>query len=412
MFPLWVHEALRSWVLEVFDLPKVRQKGASRSHASHWDVYFEGGENGKLERSPGWSLVRAERSKFCIYAYVDRQAKSKVSSPKDPINNTREIHEKRAFTIARLRKDEYARSYVVMELDLTDGKTRGYWKDHTPDTEPGNPKAVNSMTRTPPDIGWDLRPDYSSGKWFKQAKITGKINNSKATMLLGSGAEVSIVDTIFARKIDCIIDESQKQECVGIGENVYTTLGRTTIKVTLAGYLLYFFGCLGWCYRWSGCDLENGLHGPSRYPPRSCRRHDADEVRFQLSGRGPPYGRSRHSLLLEDDVAIPVGDSVEVPLKAPRALDPEKLWINIGYLPSRRDLGAGDTCGSPMLVITSSACIEARTWACGSPKILSPTCQATCRSGRADTQSGKRPQSKRRPINGIVRSHPLILQNR
>ncbi|OWZ02040.1 hypothetical protein PHMEG_00026468, partial [Phytophthora megakarya] len=264
------------------------------------------------------------------------QAKSKVSSPKDPINNTRGIHEKRTLMIASLRKDEYARSDVVMELDLADGKTRGYWKDHAPDTEPGILKAVNSITRTPPEIGWDLRPGesrgywkyYSPGKWFKQAKITGKINNSKATMLLDSGAEVSIVDTTFARKVGCIIDESQRQECVGIGENVYTTLGRTTIKVTLAGYLVYFFDA--WVGALAGQDAILGM---DFMVPAGIRLDFADgtmcladEVRIQLSGRRPPYGRSRHSLLLEANVAIPVGDSVEIPLKPPRALERVELW--------------------------------------------------------------------------------------
>ena len=61
-----------------------------------------------------------------------------------------------------------------MELDLAPGESRGYWKYHTP------------------------------GKWFKQAKAVGKINNEKATLLFDSGAEVSIIDTTFARKVGCI----------------------------------------------------------------------------------------------------------------------------------------------------------------------------------------------------------------
>ncbi|OWZ15959.1 reverse transcriptase [Phytophthora megakarya] len=149
---------------------------------------------------------------------------------------------------------------------------------------------------------------YSPGKWFKQAKITGKINNSKATMLLDFGAEVPIVDTTFARKVGCIIDESQRQECVGIGENVYTTLGRTTIKVTLTGYLVYFFDV--WVGALAGQDaiwgmdvmVPAGIHLDFA-DGTTCL---ADEVRIQLSGRRPPNGRSRHSLLLEDNAAIPV----------------------------------------------------------------------------------------------------------
>ena len=71
--------------------------------------------------------------------------------------------------------------------------------------------------------------------------MVGKINNEKATMLLDSGAEISIVDTAFARKVGCVIDEYQKQECVGIGESTYMTEGRTKIKITLNGSLVYYF---------------------------------------------------------------------------------------------------------------------------------------------------------------------------
>ncbi|OWZ10753.1 hypothetical protein PHMEG_00016349 [Phytophthora megakarya] len=96
-------------------------------------------------------------------------------------------------------------------MDLLPGESRGYWKHHSP------------------------------GKWFRQAKITGKIHNEKAILLLDTGAEVSIVDTDFARKIECYIDSSQIEDCVGIGDNVYETEGRTRIKVTLAESLVYFF---------------------------------------------------------------------------------------------------------------------------------------------------------------------------
>ena len=48
--------------------------------------------------------------------------------------------------------------------------------------------------------------------------MQAKAVNEKATMLFDSGAEDSIVDTIFARKLGCVRVESQEQECVGIGE--------------------------------------------------------------------------------------------------------------------------------------------------------------------------------------------------
>ena len=37
----------------------------------------EGREDVKLGRSPGWNLVRAERSRLCIYAYVEEDRRIK-----------------------------------------------------------------------------------------------------------------------------------------------------------------------------------------------------------------------------------------------------------------------------------------------------------------------------------------------
>ena len=60
-------------------------------------------------------------------------------------------------------------------------------------------------------------------------------------MLFDSSAEVSIINTIFARKLGCMIDEIQSQECVGIGETAYTTVGRTKIRITLVGSIVNYF---------------------------------------------------------------------------------------------------------------------------------------------------------------------------
>ena len=103
---------------------------------------------------------------------------------------------------------------MKLELNLAPGESRGYWKYHTP------------------------------GKWFKQAKDVGEINNEKATMLFNSGAEISIIDTKFARKAGCVIDESRTQECVKVGENAYMTVVRTKFKVTLDGSLVFNFDVL------------------------------------------------------------------------------------------------------------------------------------------------------------------------
>ena len=186
----------------------------------------------------------------------------------------------------------------MMELDLAPGESRGYWKYHTP------------------------------GKWFKQAKAVGKINNEKATMLFDSGAEVSIVDTTFARKVGCVIDESQRQECVGIGENTYMTEGRTKIKITLNGSLVYYFDI------WVGDQVgQDAILGMDFMVPAGIRLDLADgtlclpdEVRIQLAGRKPPYRSTMQPITINDQhVMIPVGGSTEIRIGtgAPKA----KLWV-------------------------------------------------------------------------------------
>ncbi|OWZ11911.1 hypothetical protein PHMEG_00014999 [Phytophthora megakarya] len=152
------------------------------------------------------------------------------------------------------KTSEYRRSTT---MDLLPGESRGHWKHH------------------------------SSGKWFRQAKITGNIHNEKASLLLDTGAEISIVDTVFARKVGCYIDSCQIQACVGIGDNVYRTEGRTRIKVTLAGSLVYFFDI------WVG-DLtdQQAILGMDFMVPARIRLDLAhgsisqpDEVRIQLNRR-------------------------------------------------------------------------------------------------------------------------------
>ena len=196
------------------------------------------------------------------------------------------------------RVDEYSRSPVEMELDLAPGKSRGYWKYHTPK------------------------------KLFKQAKAVGKINNEKATLLFDSGAEVSIIDTTFARKVGCLIDESKTQECVGIGENVYKTEGRTKIKITLNGSLVYYSNA--WVRDQAG---QEAILGMDFMVPASIRLDLADgtlclpdEVRIHLSGRRPAYGLNMRPIMTDDQCGtIPVGGSadVRIGLSPPKS----KTWV-------------------------------------------------------------------------------------
>lgn len=128
--------------------------------------------------------------------------------------------------------------------------------------------------------------------------------------------------------IGCDIDESQRQECVGIGENTYMTEGRTKIKITLNGSLVYYFDA------WVG-DLvgQGAILGMDFMVPAGIRLDLADgtlclpdEVRIVLSGRRPPYRAAMHAITAkEQHVVIPVGGSTEVRIgvSPPKA----KLWV-------------------------------------------------------------------------------------
>ena len=90
-------------------------------------------------------------------------------------------------------------------------------------------------------------------------------------MLFGSGAEIAIIDTTFARKAWCMIDESQTQECVDIWENAYMTIGRTKIKITLDGSLVYYF------YVWVGDQVgQEALLGIDFMVPAGIRLYLAN----------------------------------------------------------------------------------------------------------------------------------------
>ncbi|OWZ02777.1 LOW QUALITY PROTEIN: hypothetical protein PHMEG_00025600 [Phytophthora megakarya] len=185
-----------------------------------------------------------------------------------------------------------------MESDLRDlkrGESRGYWKRHSP------------------------------GKWFRQAKISGRINQERATLLLDTGAEVSILDTAFARKVGCNFDTSQKQECVGIGDNVYTTEGRTKIKITLAGYLVYFFDI--WVGDLSG---QNAILGMDFMVPAGIRMGLADgSMRLPDDLMVRLYGEKVRSVILERSLRIPVGHAEETDVRIKLSAT-ETLWVTRG----------------------------------------------------------------------------------
>ncbi|POM68913.1 Reverse transcriptase [Phytophthora palmivora] len=257
-----------------------------QSYQARRHVARDCGEVVKLGRSPGLKPVRDERSSYCIYAYVEKQSEATVNQLIDPIDNACDLLEKSTATLSSLRQiDEYARSSVMMALEISPGESRGYWKYHDPD------------------------------KKFKQSKAMGKINNKKSTLLFDSGAEVSILDATFARKID----ESQALECEGVGRSPYTTEGRTHLKITLAGSLVYFFEA------WvgpptGGQDLILGMD----FMVLAGIRLDLadgticlpDEVRLQMAGRRPLYGDKIEHVCWKDHYWIDVGQTAEIKLRS------------------------------------------------------------------------------------------------
>ncbi|ETI46972.1 hypothetical protein F443_08717 [Phytophthora nicotianae P1569] len=190
----------------------------------------------------------------------------------------------------------------------------------------------------------ELTPSWRSscclGRCVGTGNITHPANGSsrpilegnqqrKADLLLDSGAEVSILDAAFARKVGCYVDESRQQECVGIGEGVYVTKGRTKIKVTLAGSLVYFFDV--WVGEMSGQDAILGM---DFVVPAGIRLDLADgtlclpdEIRIQLSGRLPLYSEHVSAVRLEELEVIEAGQKIDIWL---RSKPSEKLWLTRG----------------------------------------------------------------------------------
>ncbi|OWZ13793.1 hypothetical protein PHMEG_00012825 [Phytophthora megakarya] len=245
------------------------------------------------------------------------------------------MHVNHTVTVSSLRQvDGYARSDVTMTVDLRPKEFRGYWKQQDPDlwfkpadqettTEIVKPSRIPEYRRSGSTPTLDLLSGESHGYWkhHAHAKIVDKVHNEKTILILDTGDEVSIVNTVFARKVGCYIDWSQIQDCVWIG-----TITRT--KVTLAGSLVYFFDI--WVGDFSGQETILGMdvmvpagiyldlaHGSISLP---------DEVRIQISGRRQLYSDKTRIVNLGQYLRMQSGESVELPLRL-RTLDHEKRWV-------------------------------------------------------------------------------------
>ncbi|OWZ02545.1 hypothetical protein PHMEG_00025874 [Phytophthora megakarya] len=203
-----------------------------------------------------------------------------------------------------------------MSVDLQPGESRGYWRQLDPDLwfKPTDHEVTPEIQR-PSKIAeyrqstaMDLLPGesrgywkhHSPGKWFRQAKITCKIHNEKAILLLDTGAEVSIVDTAFA----------------------------TRIKVTLAGSLVYFFDI--WVGDLTGQRAKLGMDFMVPAGIRLDLAHESislsEEVRIQLSGRRKLYSDKAKIVNVGQYLRIQAGESGELPLCLTSSIH-DKLWV-------------------------------------------------------------------------------------
>ncbi|ETO71837.1 hypothetical protein F444_11880 [Phytophthora nicotianae P1976] len=141
----------------------------------------------------------------------------------------------------------------------------------------------------------------------------------KADLLLDSGAEVSILDAAFARKVGCYVDESRQQECVGIGEGVYATKGRIKIKVTLvpAGIHLDLAD-------WTLCL--------------------PDEIHIQLLGQRPLYGEHVSAVSLSNSRLSKLARSSRSRCDLNRRRSCGSRAENTESLRWSKDLDGDDTC--------------------------------------------------------------------
>ncbi|GMF41603.1 unnamed protein product [Phytophthora fragariaefolia] len=99
---------------------------------------------------------------------------------------------------------------------------------------------------------------------------------------------------------------------------MYTTVGRTRIKVTLAGSLVYYFDA--WVGAQSGLTAILGM---DFMVPAGIRLNLADgslclpdEVKIQLSGRRQLYGANSQLITLDQHLEVPEAEAIEVPIRS------------------------------------------------------------------------------------------------
>ncbi|KAE9046113.1 hypothetical protein PR002_g1838 [Phytophthora rubi] len=135
----------------------------------------------------------------------------------------------------------------------------------------------------------------------------------------------------YVDRSQCFVDRSQSQGCVGIGDTVYSTAGRTPIKITQAGYLVYLFDI--WVGDLSGheaiLDMDFMVPAGIRLYLADGSLCPPDEVRIQLSGGRQMYNHKAIVVRLDQHLQIDVGDLMEVPIRR-QTSEQDSLWVTRG----------------------------------------------------------------------------------
>jgi hypothetical protein len=147
---------------------------------------------------------------------------------------------------------------------------------------------------------------------------------------MDSGTDMSIIDPKFARDIGAEIETSEVTSAAEVGDMAYHTEGKTTVKITLAGHLVYFF--ILWVGKLDNTDL---IIGTDFIRPAGIRLDVADEsVCMPDEIRIPCEGRRRMIFEAVTQIVTPQqivwlepGGSIVVDLPI---LNKRRLWVRRG----------------------------------------------------------------------------------
>ncbi|GMF30551.1 unnamed protein product [Phytophthora fragariaefolia] len=87
-----------------------------------------------MGRLPGWDPLRAECSRYYIYAFLHKPAVDPGSKQRDLHGNAFDLYGKRIPMFSSVcPADDYSRSSDTVMMDLDPECRRGYWKQQDPD---------------------------------------------------------------------------------------------------------------------------------------------------------------------------------------------------------------------------------------------------------------------------------------